>query len=100
MDMDDGFPRLRQIKHLVPASGDVAEAGAKYQKAVRRPESLGELRVHAGRQVPGVVRMPVVEIILPPEAGGDREREPLCEFGKQRGGALRPAGAADHDERP
>ncbi len=99
MHVHDALDGRGHADERVSARRHLAEALAEHQQHVGIAHARRKLRVDADADVACVLRVPVVEEILVPERGCDRQAARLRKLRERIARRAIPAAAADDDER-
>ena len=71
--------RVGDVEQGVAAAGHLAHARADHDQQVGRLHRLGELGIDADADAADIAAVPVVDVVLVAEGGGDRQVEALGE---------------------
>src|SRR3546814_11261627 len=93
MDVHQPLARPRDVEQRVATGGHLAEPGADHDQQVAVAHPGGQLRVDADADMAGIVRVPVVEMVLAAERSTDRQRVRLGEPSERIRGRGVPAAA-------
>ena len=99
MHVDQRLTRPRDVEQRVARGRHLAQPLADDEEHVRLAHARGERRVDADADVAGVVRVAMVEQVLPAESATDRPAPALRQRAEGRGVGGVPAAPADDGER-
>ncbi len=99
MDLQDRGG-LRPMQQCEIGGGDVVEFGAEKQDAIGRAKPFAKRGVHANAEIARVVRVVVVDVILPPEGDRDGRAGAFRQRFGLRSGGIGPLRSTAQDQGP